>query len=129
MDYLGGLNFIAINSIQWRCDGQAFENALESFKLLMAEASYPLPSEDTDKAVGRFLSEKYPDLDPEHHANFLELMRKFEQRSNPVVKIDDVYLMKLLCETIFRETIVPEMQRRKRAANNSFESPASGHRS
>jgi hypothetical protein len=91
----------------------------------MAEASYPLPSEDTDKAVGRFLNEKYPDLDPEHHASFLGLVRNFEQRSNPAVKIDDVYLIKLLCERMFCETIVPEMQRRKRAVEGSPESPES----
>ncbi len=122
--YLGGLSFIAINSIQWRCEGQAFGNFLESFKLLMTEALYRLPSEEVEKAIGRFLSEKFPDLAPEHHTTFTQLVRDFEQRTNPVVKIDDVYLMKLLCETIFRETIVPEIQRQRRALDGPPESPA-----
>jgi AbiV family abortive infection protein len=116
--YLGGLNFIAINSIQWRCDGQAFGNFLESFKLLMTEASYSLPSDTADTAIGRFLNEKYPRLDLAYHATFLELVRNFEQRSSlVVVKIDDVYFIKLLCETIFRDTIIPELRRRKIVAD------------
>src|SRR5712671_2704941 len=31
--YLGGLTFISLNGIQWRCDAQAFSNFLISFKL------------------------------------------------------------------------------------------------
>lgn len=114
--YLGGLNFIAINSIQWRCEAQAFGNFLESFKLLMAEISYPLPSETTDAAIGRYLDERYPELDRPHYASFLELARNFESRSNAVVKIDDVFFVKLLCETIFREKIIPFVRQRRDSA-------------
>jgi AbiV family abortive infection protein len=114
--YLGGLNFIALNCIQWRCEAQAFGNFLASFKLLLAEASYVLPSETPIEAIRRFLKEKYPDLDqPEA---FMELINKCEQGGGPPpVKIGDVYLMKLLCETIFRDIIVPNILRRKKPSD------------
>ena len=113
--YLGGLTFISLNCIQWRCEAQAFGNFLASFKLLLAEASYILPSEPVETAIQRFINEKYPDLDPA----FMELVKKFEQggSSPPIVKIADVYLMKLLCETIFRDIIVPEILRRKKSGD------------
>lgn len=114
INYLGGLNFISLNCIQWRCEAQAFSNFLASLKLLLAEASYVLPSETPVYAIRRFLKEKYPDLDqPEA---FMDLIHKCEQGAGggtPPVKIGDVYLMKLLCETIFRDTIVPDIHRRK----------------
>ena len=81
----------------------------------MAEAAYPLPSETTDTAIGRFLKEQYPHLDPAYYTTFLELVRNFELRSSPAVKIDDVYFVRRLCETIFRDTIIPEQHRRKKA--------------
>jgi hypothetical protein len=113
--YLGGLTFISLNCIQWRCEAQAFGNFLASFKLLLAEASYILPSEPVETAIQRFINEKYPDLDPA----FMELVKKFEQggSSPPIIKIADVYLMKLLCETIFRDIIVPEILRRKKSGD------------
>jgi hypothetical protein len=57
--------------------------------------------------------EKYPDLDePEA---FGELIKSFELGAKPLpVKIGDVYMMKLLCETIFRDVIVPETIRSKK---------------
>jgi hypothetical protein len=33
--------------------------------------------------------------------------------ATPVVKLSDVYLIKLLCETIFREVIMPSILRSK----------------
>ena len=114
--YLGGLNFIALNCIQWRCEAQAFGNFLASFKLLLAEASYVLPSETLLDAVRRFLKEKYPDL--YRLEVFMELVNEFEQgKGLPSVKIGEAYLMKLLCETVFREIIVPDVLRRKRSSN------------
>jgi AbiV family abortive infection protein len=111
--YLGGLTFISLNCIQWRCEGQAFGNFLESFKLLMEEASYLLPSEAKVDALRRFLGEKYPNLD--RPDAFVDLFSNFERRlTSAVVKIDDVYLMKLLCETIFRDSIIPEVSKRKK---------------
>jgi hypothetical protein len=89
------------------------------------EAAYVLPSESLDVTTRRFLLEKYPDLDePEV---FCELIKSFEQRAAPVtVKIGDVYLMKLLCETIFREVIIPKIIRSKtvKAASADRESSA-----
>jgi hypothetical protein len=112
--YLGGLNFIALNSIQWRCEGQAFGNFLESLRLLMAEAKYLTDGESLDVAVGRLLKEKYPDLDTPEHDLFLQLIRAFDRKEGkPVAKLGDVYLMKLLCETIFRDAIVPAVMQRK----------------
>jgi AbiV family abortive infection protein len=104
--YLGGLNFIALNCVQWRCEGQAFGNFLESLRLLMVEAKYINDGESIDVSASRFLKEKYPDLDPPEHEAFLQLIRAFDRREGtPVVKLADVYLIKLLCETIFRDAI------------------------
>jgi hypothetical protein len=55
----------------------------------------------------------------------MELVKKFEKggTSPPTVKIGDVYLMKLLCETIFRDIIVPNNLRRKRPSDGEPSSP------
>ena len=112
VSYLGGLTFISLNCIQWRCEAEAFGNFLAAFKLLMVEASYILPSKSAETAIGRFLDEKYPGLDDQ--AKFLAVIGKYAEQGRPQnVKFDDVYLMKLLCETIFRDIIVPQMLRRK----------------
>jgi AbiV family abortive infection protein len=117
--YLGGLNFIALNSVQWRCEGQAFGNFLESLRLLMVEAKYINDSESIDVAASRFLKEKYSDLDPPEHESFLQLIRTFDRReAMPAVKLGDVYLLKLLCETIFRDAITPAVMRSKSDKKN-----------
>ncbi len=111
---LAGLNFIALNSIQWRCEGQAFDNFLELLRLLMVEAKYINDGESIDVAASRFLKENYPDLDPPEHEAFLQLIRTFDRREGtPVVKLADVYLIKLLCETIFRDAIIPAVMQNK----------------
>jgi len=112
-NYMGGLNFLALNCITWRCEHLAFGHFLEAFRLLMVEASYPLPSETNRVAISRFLDEKCPTLDRDLHAKFVELTDAFGARSNVVVKIDDVYLMKLLCEMIFRDLILPMVLRQR----------------
>jgi AbiV family abortive infection protein len=111
--YLGGLNFLALNCIQWRCEAQAFGNFLASFKLLMVEAAYVRESEKVFDAIRRFLQEKYSALDDPRA--FMELVTKCDGGSGvlPPVKIEDAYLMKLLCETIFRDAIVQDIVRRK----------------
>ncbi|MGD0421078.1 MAG: hypothetical protein ABSA68_16095 [Xanthobacteraceae bacterium] len=116
INYLGGLNFLALNCIQWRCEAQAFGNFLASFNLLMVEASYPRQSETTFDAIRRYLQEQYPAFDP---SAFMELIKKYDERGSapPPAKIDDVYLMKLLCEAIFRDTIVPSILRQKGSDN------------
>jgi AbiV family abortive infection protein len=115
--YLGGLTFISLNCIQWRCETQAYGNFLQSMKLLIVEAVYASSSETADAAIGRFLAEKYPDLDPKEHAAFIELITDFEQGTKPVkVTMADVFLMKCLCETIFREVIVPAIVRQLRGS-------------
>jgi hypothetical protein len=112
--YLGGLNFIVLNSIQWRCEGQAFGNFLESLRLLMVEVKYINDRESIDVAASRFLKQKYPDLDPPEHEVFLQLIRTFDRREGtPLVKLADVYLIKLLCETIFRDAIIPAVMQNK----------------
>jgi AbiV family abortive infection protein len=110
--YAGGLNFMALNSVQWRCEGQAFGNFVESLRLLMAEANYVKDGESIDVAAGRFLREKYPDLDPAEHEAFVGLISAFDQKQGtPAVKLSNVYLIKLLCETIFRDSIMPAVMR------------------
>jgi hypothetical protein len=112
--YLGGLNFMALNSVQWRCEGQAFGNFLESLRLLMVEAKYIDDGESIDVAASRFVNEKYPDLDLLEHEAFVQLIRTFDRREEmPVVKLADVYLIKLLCETIFRDAIIPTVMQNK----------------
>ena len=108
--YVGGLNFMALNSVQWRCEGQAFGNFLESMRLLMVEAKYINDGESIDVAASRFLKEKYPDLDPPEHEAFVQLISAFDRKQKmPVVKLPDLYLIKLLCETIFRDAIMPSV--------------------
>jgi hypothetical protein len=112
--YVGGLNFMAVNSVQWRCEGQAFGNFVESLRLLMAEANYVRDGEAVDVAAGRCLTEKYPGLDPPAHEAFVRLIGAFDKKQGaPTVKLDDVYLIKLLCETIFRDPIMPSVLRSK----------------
>jgi AbiV family abortive infection protein len=110
MHYAGGLNFIALNSVLWRCEGQAFGNFLMSLRGLMAEAKYINDGESIDVAASRFLKEKFPGLDPPQHEAFIRLIIAFDRRQETAVaKLPDVYLIKLLCETIFRDTIVPSV--------------------
>jgi AbiV family abortive infection protein len=119
--YLGGLAFISLNCIQWRCEAQAFGNFLASLKLLLAEASRVLPSEPVEAAIQRLINEKYPDLDP----TFMELVNAWGKTSSPpTVKIGDVYLIKLLCETVFRDIIVPDILRRKSSGDGEPSPPA-----
>ena len=74
----------------------------------MSEASYRKADEQVGAAIGRFLDENYPSLDRPEHRDFVALANAFEARSSKVaVKIGDVYFMKLLCEAIFRDNIVP----------------------
>lgn len=63
-----------------------------------------------------YVVQKYSDLDPA----FVTLINNWGQTSNPpVVKIDDVYVMKLLCETIYRDVILPNILRRKQLDESS----------
>jgi AbiV family abortive infection protein len=108
MYYAGGLNFIALNSVQWRCEGQAFGNFLESLRLLMVEARYVDDGEPVDISASRLLKQKYANFDPSEHDAFIQLVRAFDRRSEmPTVRISDVFLLKALCEHIFRDAIVP----------------------
>jgi hypothetical protein len=105
---------MALNSVQWRCEGQAFGNFLESLRLLMIEAKYIKDGESIEVAASRFLKEKYPELDPPEHEALVRLISAFERRQGtPVVKLPDVYLIKLLCETIFRDVIMPSVMQSK----------------
>jgi hypothetical protein len=76
----------------------------------MIEARFPHHSDEPwDQIIRRFLKEKYSDLEPTEHEAFVKLVGIFEGhvREPVAVKPVDVYLMKLLCETLFRDTIVP----------------------
>jgi hypothetical protein len=75
----------------------------------MIEAKFlHVSDEPWDQVIGRFLKEQYSDLDPPEHEAFVKLVGVFEGhvREPVAVKPVDVYLMKLLCETLFRDTIV-----------------------
>ena len=86
----------------------------------MIEANFTQPSEPWDQAIGRLLREKYPDLDPPEHLAFVNLVGAFDNRSHeqPLTKPIDVYLIKLLCETLFRDTIVPAALEERRKAHS-----------
>jgi hypothetical protein len=80
----------------------------------MVEARYINDGEAIDVAAGRFLKEKYPDLDPPEHETFVRLISTFDRKQGtPIVKLPDVYLIKLLCETIFRDAIMPSVLQSK----------------
>lgn len=119
--YLGGLTFISLNCIQWRCEGQAFWQFLSSFKLLIAKADYVLPQESIESAIRRYLVEKFPDLD--RPDQFMALVIQSDGPTGPGAKLADVFLMKLLCETIVRDSIIPSALRNKR---NSALDPSTG---
>jgi AbiV family abortive infection protein len=126
--YLGGLTFISLNCIQWRCEALAYGNFLQSMKLLIVQAEYATKSETADAAIGRFLTEKYPGLNSSDHAAFLNLIKDFEQHAKPVkVTLADVFLMKCLCETIFRDNIAPAIldQIRGAATRDAVSDPRS----
>lgn len=105
--YLGGLNFLSLNCIQWRCEAQAFGNFLISFKTFLATSSYLEDGEAIPSATARFLTESFPELDEAEHTAFVQLIAEFERQNSPPVKLGDVYLIKLLCETIFRNRVLP----------------------
>ena len=80
-----------------------------------------LPTEPVEAAIQRFVTEKYPDLDPA----FMELVNTWGKATTaPTVKIGDVYVMKLLCETVFRDIIVPNILRSKRSGDGEPSPPA-----
>jgi hypothetical protein len=92
--YLGGLTFLSINDIHWRCEAHAFGNFLQSLKLLMIEARFPHHSDEPwDQIIGRFLKEKYSDLEPTEHEAFVKLVGVFEGhvREPVAVKPVDVF--------------------------------------
>jgi AbiV family abortive infection protein len=107
--YLGGLSFLAVNSITWRCEDWAFGQFARALKGLMNEANYLLPGEPLGNAVRRFLDQKYPSLDRAEFDAFTRLIDGFEAGVGPTTKIGDVYLTKLLCEDIFRDLIIPKI--------------------
>jgi hypothetical protein len=76
---------------------------------MMHEAAYYETAESAERAVGRFLNEKYPSLDPSEHEAFVRLVSVFDAGSaqQAVVKPGDIVLIKLLCETLFRDNIIP----------------------
>jgi AbiV family abortive infection protein len=128
--YLGGLVFISLNCIQWRCEAQAFTNFLISFKTFMIDASYLLEGEAVESAIGRFLAERFPELDQAEHVAFVKLVAQFEQNAGAsTVTLGDVYLIKLLCETIFRDEIVPDLRRRSKPEDVVTEPNAPNRRS
>lgn len=120
--YMGGLTFTALNCVQWRCEAQAFAHFLQSFVLFMREVGFSNDIEPVDDAVGRFVKEKFPDLDPPERENLLELIRTLRQRPQvaPRATLGNVYFMKLLCETIFRDSIMRQALR-KRAESDRVE--------
>ncbi len=115
--YLGGLNFLAVNSIAWRCEDWAFGQFLRALKGLMAEANYLLPDELPGSAIRRLLDQKYPSLDRPEFDAFTHLFDSFEAGGAATVKIGDVYLMKLLCEDIFRDFIIPKIVEQRNVEN------------
>lgn len=112
--YLGGLQFLALNCITWRSEQWAFGQFFLAFKGLVVEANYVQSNEPTSGAVARFLDDKYPSLDRPDHKHLVNLSGAVEAGSNPAVKLADVYLMKLLCETMFRDNIAPTIVKAKR---------------
>jgi hypothetical protein len=81
--YLGGLNFLAVNAITWRCENWAFGQFFEAFKLLMVEADYPLAGEQPATAMGRFIDEKFPSLDRNNHRELIGVADAFESMRSP----------------------------------------------
>jgi AbiV family abortive infection protein len=113
--YLGGLTFIALNCVQLRSEDQAFANFVRSFRLFMEDANFLEKDESTDHAAGRFIDEKFPELDPPERESLLSLIRALHQRPQTSfsAKLGDVYFMKLLCETIFRDSLMlPALRKR-----------------
>jgi hypothetical protein len=119
--YLGGLTFTALNCVQWRCEAHAFANFVQAFALLAREAKFSEDQEPTDAAVERFVKEKFPQLDPPERDKLLDLVRTLNQQPQiaPSVKLGDVYFMKLLCETIFRDSIMRSALRRRDESNSA----------
>ena len=84
-----------------------------------------LASEPSEDAIRRFLNEKYPGF--VQLEMFMERIKKFGQATSaPNVESGDVYLMKLLCETIFRDIIVPDIHRNKKASDREPSSSVVG---
>jgi AbiV family abortive infection protein len=107
--YLGGLNFLALNSVTWRCEAWAFGQFMQAFRGLMEEAGYLRTGETISAGTSRFLNERFPELDRFEHAAFIGLIDTIQTQQTTSAKIGDVYLMKLLCETIFRDDIIPKI--------------------
>jgi AbiV family abortive infection protein len=108
--YHSGLTFIALSDVHARFEGQAFGNFCQSLKGMMEITDYHNESEKVDQAFGRFLKEKYPPgLEASEHEKFVGLIKAFEEQRPVTVKMGDVYLIKLLCETFFRDNIVPHV--------------------
>jgi hypothetical protein len=114
--YLGGLTFMSLSDIHLNFDGQAFGNFLSSMRGMMGEADYVRPDASAQQAIEGFLIGKCPTLDPAEREAFMRLVSAFEAGSarDATVKPGDVMLMKLLCETLFRDSIVPATMARLR---------------
>jgi hypothetical protein len=128
--YLGGLTFWSINDLHWRCEPQAFGNFAQALKLLMKEAEFPLEKETFVQSAGRFLKEKYPDLDPAQHVEFVKLLEVFDSSIGGQAQMSagDLALVKLLCETMYRDSIVPNVLKKKADAfaRNTTQPPEPG---
>jgi hypothetical protein len=107
--YLAGLTFISVSDVHMRCEQQAFGNFVRFLKGLLVEAKYMRPGETAVEAMGRALKERYGELDDDQYEALVRLMGAFEGGAGNEQKVtpgDDVYLTKLLCEDVYRESIV-----------------------
>ncbi len=89
----------------------------------MIEADYKEPEEHTISAIGRLLREKYPDLETGEYEAFLALLQKLDAREQVSATPGDVFLLKLLCETLFRDAIVERVLTKRASPDWTAKSP------
>jgi AbiV family abortive infection protein len=120
--YLGGLTYLSLSDVHLRFEDQAFFNFFLCLKGMIHECAYSSEGETATKKIEKYLREKYPDLDQLELDRFLKIVATFDAAGDTALNIDSpsVYLIKLLCETFFREETVPFiLQKRKVHASSS----------
>jgi hypothetical protein len=105
--YLGGLNFLSLNDVNWQCENQSFGNFFHCLKAMMEESGEWQPGTGfPDKLIGS-LREAFPNMDDANR--FAEIFKAFD-RNEPgsvTATLSEVSIMKMFCDTYYLHRVVP----------------------
>jgi hypothetical protein len=107
--YIGGVNFMALNDVHWRCEIQMYGNVHESLKAMMILVGDWRREDSFSLTLSTVLKRLVPDLAGEQRERYVELAEAFE-RHEPEAKnitLTDAAAIKVLCDRYFLDVVMP----------------------